>query len=139
MDHDFSPDGRAPVSAIVSQILADCDAAMSAPESSLGFSWTVRVGENWIMNRAVVQAIRSEAILYAASPLFADGTYSWNNAAEITGNALSNLLANGYQLWTEVPGEGVAQNTYELYFITQHDEQRARDKETIYGGPKVNI
>ncbi|MGV3761823.1 RagB/SusD family nutrient uptake outer membrane protein [Parapedobacter sp.] len=139
IDHDFSQDGRSPVSVIVSQILADCDAAMSAPESSLGFSWTVRVGENFIMNRAVVQAIRSEAILYAASPLFADGTYSWNDAAGMTGNALSNLLTNGYELWTETPAAGVAQNTYELYFITQHDEQRARDKETIYGGPKVNI
>lgn len=139
IDHDFGQDSRAPVSAVINQILADCDAAMSAPESSLGFSWTVRVGENWIMNRAVVQAIRSEAILYAASPQFTDGTYSWNNAAEITGNALSNLLANGYELWKEVPAEDIAQNTYELYFITQHDEQRARDKETIYGGPKVNI
>src|SRR5690606_36826643 len=137
--HDFSQDVRSPVSAVVEQILADCDAAMSAPESSLGFSWTVRVGENWIMNRAVVQAIRSEAALYAASPLFADGTYSWSDAAEITGSALSNLLTNGYELWTEQPAEGIAQNAYELYFITQHDEQRARDKETIYGGPTVNI
>lgn len=139
IDHDFSQDGRAPVSAIVSQILADCDAAMSAPESSLGFSWTVRAGENWIMTRAVVQAIRSQAILYAASPLFADGTHSWNTAADITGNALSNLLTHGYELWREVPDATAAQNTYELYFITQHDEQRARDKETIYGGPKVNV
>lgn len=139
IDHDFSQDSRAPVSAVVQQILADCDAAMSAPESALGFSWTVRVGENWIMNRAVVQAIRSEAALYAASPLFADGTYSWGTAAEITGSALSNLLTNGYELWTQQPAEDVAQSAYELYFITQHDEQRARDKETIYGGPKVNI
>lgn len=139
IDHDFGQDSRAPVSAVIQQVLADCDAAMSIPESPLGFSWTVRVGENWIMNRAVAQAIRSEAALYAASPLFADGTYSWGQAAEITGNALSNLLTNGYALWTETPAEDIAQNTYELYFITPHDEQRARDKETIYGGPKVNI
>lgn len=137
--HDYSQDVRAPVGEVVAQILADCDAAMSAPETSLGFSWTVRTGENWIMNRAVVQAIRSQAILYAASPLYSDGTYSWGDAAEITGNALSNLLAHDYRLWDEEPEEGVAQNTYELYFITHHDEQRARDKETIYGGPQVNI
>lgn len=85
------------------------------------------------MNRAVVQAIRSQAILYAASPLFSDGTYSWEDAAEITGNALSNLLAHDYKLWDEDPTDGAAQNRYELYFITHHDEQRARDKETIYG------
>lgn len=137
--HDFSQDIRQPVSVIVKQILDDCDAAMSAPEMAQGFSWTVRTGENWIMNRAVVQAIRSQAILYAASPLFSDGTYTWAQAAEITGNGLSGLLAHDYKLWNEVPAEDVAQNLYELYFITSHDEQRARDKETIYGGPKVNV
>lgn len=137
--HDFSQDVRTPVSTVVQQILADCDAAMSAPASTLGFSWTVRINENFIMNRAVVQAIRSQAILYAASPLFTDGTYTWEDAAEITGNALSNLLVNDYKLWDEEPDENVAQNLYELYFITPHDEQRADDKETIYPGPRVNI
>jgi hypothetical protein len=139
INHDFSKDLRAPVSAVVKQILDDCDAAMSEPVSTLGFSWTVRTGENFIMNRAVVQAIRSQAILYAASPLYADGTYTWQDAAEITGNALSNLLVNDYKLWTEEPENNSAQNLYELYFITPHDEQRARDKETIYPGNRVNI
>jgi hypothetical protein len=137
--HDFSQDVRSPVSTVIQQILDDCDAAMSAPTSTLGFSWTVRTGENFIMNRAVVQAIRSQAILYAASPLHADGTYNWNDAAEITGNALSSLLVNDYKLWDEEPDENSAQNLYELYFITPHDEQRARDKETIYPGNRVNI
>ena len=137
--HDFSQDMRAPVSAVVKQILDDCDAAMSAPISTLGFSWTVRTGENFIMNRAVVQAIRSQAILYAASPLLTDGTYTWNDAAQITGNALSSLLVNDYKLWNEEPTDNAAQNLYELYFITPHDEQRARDKETIYPGNRVNI
>lgn len=139
ISHDFSKDVRSPVSEVVKQILTDCDAAMSAPVMTLGFSWTVREKENYIMTRAVVQAIRSQAILFAASPLYTDGTYTWANAAEITGNALSNLLVNDYKLWDEAPGKGVAQNVYELYFITPHDEQRARDKETIYPGNRVNI
>lgn len=137
--HDFSQDVRVSVSAVVNQILADCDAAMAAPQLPLGFSWTIRTGENYIMNRAVVQAIRSQAILYAASPLYGSDSYSWQDAASITGNALSSLLSNGYELWTETPGAGVAQNAYALYFITPHDEQRARDKETIYGGVRVNV
>lgn len=137
--HDFGKDIRTPVSTIIDQILADCDVAMSAPETSLGFSWTVRTNENYIMNRAVVQAIRSQAALYAASPLYSDGVYPWAKAADITGNALSNLLKNDYKLWDEVPAADVALNTYDLYFITPHDEQRARDKETIYGGYQVNI
>jgi hypothetical protein len=139
ISHDFSQDVRTPVSAVVKQILDDCDAALSAPASTLGFSWSVRTGENYIMNRAVVQAIRSQAILYAASPLYSDGTYTWTNAAEITGNALSSLLVNDYKLWVEEPESNSAQNLYELYFITPHDEQRARDKETIYPGNRVNI
>lgn len=139
IQHDFSKDVRTPVSTIIKQILDDCDAAMATPASTLGFSWTVRTGENFIMNRAVVQAIRSQAILYAASPLYSDNTYTWTNAVEITGNALSSLLVNDYKLWNEVPNEEVAQNTYESYFITPHDEQRARDKETIYPGNRVNI
>lgn len=138
-NHDFSKDTRASVSEVVTQILADCDAAMSAPELTLGFSWSVRENEDFIMNRAVVQAIRSQAALFAASPLYTDGTYSWNQAAEITGSALSNLLTNDYKLWDEVPESSIAQNVYELYFITPHDVQRARDKETIYPGGRVNI
>ncbi|MDR0575448.1 MAG: RagB/SusD family nutrient uptake outer membrane protein [Tannerella sp.] len=137
--HDYGGDVRTPVSTIVKQILDDCDAAMSAPEMTLGFSWTVRTGENYIMNRAVVQAIRSQAILYAASPLYTDGAYSWSDAAGITGNALSNLLTHDYKLWDEAPTADIAQNAYDFYFITPHDEQRARDKETIYGGNRVNI
>jgi hypothetical protein len=137
--HDYSADVRAPVSKIVEQILADCDAAMSAPAMELGFSWSVRTGENGIMNRAVVQAIRSQAILYAASPLYNDGAYTWNDAAEITGNALSNLLANGYELFHDTPDPSVAQNAYALYFITPHDEQRAYDKETVYFGNRVSV
>lgn len=137
--HDFSQDMRVPVSAVIKQILDDCDAAMNAPALTLGFSWTVRTGENYIMNRAVVQAIRSQAILYAASPLYSDGTYTWSDAAQITGNALSSLLVNDYKLWNENPTANAAQNSYELYFITPHDELRARDKETIYPGNRVNI
>lgn len=137
--HDYSNDVRNPISEIVKQILDDCDIAMATPKSNLGFSWTVRSQENFIMNRAVVEAIRSQTSLYAASPLYTDGTYTWSKAAEITGNALSNLLTNDYKLWNEKPIGGAAQNLYELYFITPHDEQRGRDKETIYGGHIQNI
>ena len=139
INHDFSQDVRTPIPTVVNQIFADCDAAMSAPEMTMGFSWTVRVTENWIMNRAVVQAIRSQAALYAASPLYTDGTFTWAQAAEITGSALSNLLSNDYKLWDTKPTNNAAINAYDLYFITPHDEQRAQDKETIYGGNRVNI
>jgi hypothetical protein len=137
--HDYTADRRAPVSEVVGQIMADCDAALSAPKLSDGFSWKVSAGQRGIMTRAVAQAIRSEAITYAVSPLFSDGTYSWDDATRITGEALSECLANGYELFRDIPAADIAQNAYALYFITRSDEQQAYDRETIYGGPTVSV
>jgi hypothetical protein len=138
--HDYSGDRRAPVSEVVTQILADCDAALSAPQVSDGFNWTVRSGQQrGIMTRAAVHAIRSEAVLFAASPLFTDGTYSWADATRVSGEALSGCLTNGYELFRDTPAPDVAQNAYALYFITRPDEQQAYDKETIYGGQTVAV
>ena len=139
IEHNYSADRRAPVSEIVGQILADCDAALSAPNVSTGFSWTVTSGQRGIMNRAVVWAIKSQAVTYAASPLFTDGTYTWADATRINKEALSACLANGYELFNDKPTPDIAQNAYALYFITRSDEQRAYDKETIYGGPNVSV
>jgi hypothetical protein len=138
--HDYAADRRAPVSEIIRQILADCDAALLAPQFSDGFNWTVRSGQQrGIMTRAVVHAIRSEAVTYAASPLFSDGTYSWADATRINGEALSECIANGYALFSDEPAPDIAQNVYDLYFITRPDEQQAYDKETIYGGQTMDI
>jgi hypothetical protein len=137
--HNYSSDGRASVSAVVTQILADCDAALSAPDVSEGFSWNVLNGQNGIMTRAVAHAIKSEAVTYAASPLYSDGTYTWVEATRINKEALYQCTAHGYQLFTDIPAENIAQNTYALYFITRHDELRAYDKETIYGGAAVAV
>ena len=139
IDHDYAGDRRAPVSEVVGQILADCDAALSAPLIPEGFSWKPLAGQGAIMTRAVAQAIRSEAITCAVSPLFDDGTYSWADATRINGEALSGCLANGYELFRDEPAADIAQNAYALYFITRTDEQRAYDKETIYSGSDVAI
>ncbi|MDR1102696.1 MAG: RagB/SusD family nutrient uptake outer membrane protein [Tannerella sp.] len=137
--HDYSGDRRAPVSEVVAQILADCDAALSAPLFSDGFNYMRRSGERQTMTRAVVQAIRSEAVLYAASPLFDDGAYSWADVTRITGEALSGCLANGYELFHDTPAPEIAQNAYALYFITRSDEQQAYDRETICRGQTVTV
>src|SRR5690606_28762106 len=93
-----------------------------------------------IMSRAVAYAIKSEAVTYAASPLWADGSYSWADAAQVTAEALQQCLANGYKLFDEVPAAGIAQNPYALYFITTSNDQRAVDKETIYqGGVQMQV
>ena len=137
--HDYSADRRTPVSEVVTQILQDCDDALAAPDIESGFSWTVYTSQSGIMTRAVAHAIKSEAITYACSPLFADGTYTWADATRINATALYECTTHGYELFRTVPEEEFAQNTYAAYFLTHPDEQRAADKESIWGYRGVNI
>lgn len=132
VNHDFSKDSRAKFGQVVKFIFDDCDSALAAPNSQLGFSWNVYDNQFGIMTRAVAYAIKSEAVTYAASPLWSDGTYSWANAAQINGEALFACLANDYSLFNVTPSATTAQNPYALYFITSSNDQRAVDKETIY-------
>jgi hypothetical protein len=140
LDHDFSEDRRASFSEVVKFILDDCDSALAAPNSQLGFSWNVYDNQFGIMTRAVAYAIKSQAVTYAASPLWSDGTYTWEQASVITAEALQQCLANDYKLFDVVPSPDVAQNSYALYFFTSSNDQRAVDKETIYQrGPQMEI
>ena len=131
-DHDYSQDTRASFSEVVDFILADCDSALSAPSSENGFTWEISDNEYGIMTRAIPYAIMSEAVTYAASDLWSDGSYSWSDATEINGEALSQCLSNDYELFNHEPTNNAAQNSYALYFITSSDDQRSVDKETIY-------
>lgn len=147
INHDFSKDVRAKFSNVVKFILDDCDKALAI---SGGLSWTISDNQFQIMSRAVPYAIKSEAVTYAASPLWSDGTYSWAMATDINKEALSQCITNGgYKLFDVVPASSVAQNPYALYFITSSNDQRAVDKETIlqigaqmaiwqYGGMPTN-
>jgi hypothetical protein len=132
LDHDFSKDKRASFSGVVKFILEDCDVALSYPATRDGFSWNVYENQFGIMTRAVAYAIKSQAITYAASPLWSDGTYSWADATAINIDALAQCLANDYKLFNEAPAADVAQNAYALYHFTSSNDQRSRDKETIY-------
>ncbi|WP_215234045.1 RagB/SusD family nutrient uptake outer membrane protein [Dyadobacter linearis] len=132
IDHDFSQDKRATFAEVVTFILADCDKALSYPATREGLSWDVFDNQYGIMTRAVAYAIKSQAVTYAASPLWTDGTYTWQTATTITAEALGQCLANGYRLFDEKPAANIAQNPYALYFFTSSNDQRATDKETIY-------
>ncbi|WP_439556608.1 RagB/SusD family nutrient uptake outer membrane protein [Dyadobacter sp.] len=132
IDHDFSQDKRASFSEVVTFILADCDKALSYPATREGLPWDIFDNQYGIMTRAVAYAVKSEAVTYAASPLWSDGTYNWQTATTITAEALGECLANGYQLFDQKPPANIAQNSYALYFFTSSNDQRAADKETIY-------
>lgn len=132
IEHDFSQDQRASFSEVVSFILEDCDKALATPAGRNGFSWDIYDNQYGIMTRAVAYAIKSQAVTYAASPLWSDGTFTWEDATVVNAEALAACLANGYELFNEQPSPDIAQNAYALYFFTSSNDQRAVDKETIY-------
>lgn len=122
---------KAKTGEVVKQIIADCDQALSAVDDDLGFSWNVLDNQTTTFNRATANAIKSEAILYAVSPLFDDGTYSWADAMKITGDALYQCLSHDYSLW-KLTASDQAQNAYAYYFLFKPwGDKRNTDKETI--------
>ena len=128
-NHDYTKDVRAPFSEVVEFIVEDCDAALAYSE--VAFGWGIPEASFGIMTRAVPYAIKSQAVTYAASPLWSDGTYDWEDALEVSREALAVLLTHDYKLFDNVPSPGIAQNPYALYFITSSDDRRSTDKETI--------
>jgi hypothetical protein len=140
-EHDYSQDRRATFEECVDFILADCDAALSAPQpgasetTTAGFRWTVGAAESNIVSRGFAYAVKSQAALYAASPLWStpESKYTWAKAAEITKEALDECLAHNYELYTTEPPTGTAADAYDYYFnVLEPDAIRAIDKETIY-------
>ena len=136
INHDFSSDKKAKFSEVVKFILTDCDKALSYPNTRDGFHWDINGNIQFsMMTRGVAYAIKSEAVTYAASPLWSDGTYTWAMATDINKEALSQCITNGgYKLFDVVPASTVAQNPYALYCFTSSNDQRSVDKETIYQG-----
>lgn len=137
INYDFSADSRATFEECVDFILADCDRALEIPESSvstIGFRWDISDSERGHITRAFAYAVKSQAALYAASPLwYTDGSkYSWEKATEITKEALDVCLAHGFQLFDITPDADIAQNAYAYYFINRSDPSRSVDKETIF-------
>jgi hypothetical protein len=121
---------KAKVGEIVKQILADCDQALSSVEDDQAFSWNILDSQGTIFTRATAYAIKSEAILYAVSPLFDDGTYTWADAEKICGEALYQCLTHDYSLWN-IKADGEAENAYAYYFLNTPFDKRVTDKESI--------
>jgi len=130
--YDYFQDKRATFSEVVTFILADCDSALLVPDTENGFHWTIYDNQYGIMSRAVAYAIKSQAVTYAASPLWSDGTYTWEDATKINAEALAQCLANDYSLFDDQPAADIAQNAYALYFFTSSNDRRSVDKETIF-------
>jgi hypothetical protein len=135
--HDFSNDVRASFEECVDFIIADCDEALATPESEgrpIGFRWAISDMDRGLLTRAFAYAVKSQAALFAASPLWyvSGSKYDWTKASEITKEALDQCLLHGYELYNVPVAEDVAQNPYAYYFIQRSDPSRSRDKETIF-------
>lgn len=135
-DHDYSKDKRASFAQCVDFIIESCDKAEA-------LQWRQRLLSYGLpeLSRAAIWTVKSQAALYAASPLWADdcaGTekYTWERAAEITKQALDLCTGHGLALFdaaTAFPDESATGLTpYDKFFLTSYPGSGGWDTETIY-------
>ena len=97
---------------VAKYIIEDCNAALSTPDDILpwfitsGTPATENIGESGRVTKAVAVAIKSQMILFAASPLNSydeEGNKEnhWQEAALIQDSCISILEENGYELATD--------------------------------------
>lgn len=133
-DADFSTMTRQTVYEVAQLIITDCNDALQ--ESSL--PWRIDTEANGgRATKALACALKSEAILFAASPLHNNGENHWEEAYQVASEAVSQLKANGYALFTQctqpdVFGTGPAAAFRQLVDQNMEHSGTPRDKETIY-------
>lgn len=144
LSDDFSKVKRASYYELVKFIIEDCDAALATAE----LPWRITTdAEGGRVTKAMAEAIKSKMILFAASPLNNGGKNIWEEAYEINKTSLSNLRANGYELYNKVsypqtyladeaylgPDKNVYTAIYNEYFTqTMRYSSNPVDKETLY-------
>lgn len=138
-NEDFSSLEQKSFYEIAKFIIEDCDVALNIEE----LPWRITSSaEEFRTTKAVAEAIKSRAILYAASPLFNDGNNYWDEAYQITKESVDNLKANGYALYTTLvyPDEYLAAfdgNKYAALFNEYNTKKMMyqsgeADQETIW-------
>jgi hypothetical protein len=130
-DFDFSTHKRPGFYECVLAVKADCDSALSQP----ALPWRSNLEtERGAMTKSVVAAIKSQAILFAASPLWNDGKNYWTEAATVTKASLDALLGQNYALYNPATSTVKAYSNYQRFFLVKPEmmDIPANDKETIY-------
>ncbi len=131
IDFDYSIHKRPSFYECVQAILADCDSALVQPN----LPWRTNLeNERGAMTKSVAVAIQSQAILFAASPLWNGGGNYWAEAATVTKSALDALLSKNYALYNPATSPVKAYSNYQRYFLVKPEmlENPTNDKETIY-------
>lgn len=136
LDFDYSTVSRASFAACVRQILSDCDKALAYDDELFGWHSGTDDQERGKMNKGIAWTVKSEAALFAASPLWYDEAdpqkITWAEAAKISKEAMEQMTANGYELYRRTPNNRLAQNAYDLYFQSRSDVSGSVDRETIF-------
>ncbi len=136
--HDYSNDTRCSFEECTDQIISDCRKALELRttgedvSSGYGLRWTV--GNTTEPTCAFVYAVMSQAVLYAASPLWYEkgSRYTWDYATDITKEALDECLKNGFELYRS-NSVSDAYCPYDQYFlIASTGIGMSNDKETIF-------
>ena len=134
LDADYSVLRRQPVYEVAQLIAADCDAAIQTPE----LPWRMTVSSDALrMNKALAHALKTKALLFAASPLHNEGNNYWEEVYQTAKTAVQELKANGYELFTtctntNVFGPGKAAALHQLVCQSADYSATPRDKETIF-------
>jgi hypothetical protein len=131
VDFDYSTHKRPAFYECVQAIITDCDSALAQPN----LPWRSNLeAERGAMTKSVVVAIKSQAILFAASPLWNDGKNYWAEAATITKASLDALLGKNYALYNPATSPVKAYSNYQRFFLVKPEmlDNPANDKETIY-------
>ena len=131
-DFDYSTIKRPSFYECVKAIVEDCDSAMAQP----GFPWRLNTeNTRGSMSKSVCVAIKSQAMLFAASPLWNNGENHWAEAAEVTKDALDNLISKGFSLYNPMAATPTVKafSDYQRFFLLKPDLlENPIDKETIY-------
>lgn len=121
-DFDYSTLERDSFDAVVQFIVKNCDEALAEP----ALPWRItQENEAGRFTKAIAHAIKSEALLYNASPLWnpENDQSRWQAAATASREALDAMNTNGYELYPD----------YGEYFIRSADYSgNPSDKETIF-------
>ncbi len=129
-DFDYSTLKRPSFYECVQAVIEDCDKALAINE----LPWRINVDNaRGAMSKSLCVAIKSQAMLFAASPLWNNGSNHWAEAAAVTKDALDKLLANNYELYDPATSTVPAFSNYQRYFLLKPDlTENPIDKETIY-------
>ena len=131
---DYSTLRRQPVYEVAQLIASDCDVAIRTSE----LPWRITVASDRLrVNKALAHALKTKALLFAASPLHNEGNNYWEEAYQAGKTAVQALKSNGYELFAvctnpSVFGDGKAAALHQLVCQDADVSDSPRDKETIY-------